>query len=70
MIVVTGKIIRVELVGGLKLECTSEAPGRITLTRDGVTVGLPGNPEEAERLIAAYRRVLAEDLGYRKMEVE
>lgn len=74
MIVTTGKSIRIETGYQLSMhfERTSDAPGmvRVTLNQNSTgrgvnTVELPGNPEEAEQFIAAYRRCLDEDVGYR-----
>lgn len=71
MIVTVAKMIKVDLPGsinGYTLTCDGRAPGVVQLTcRNSLiptTVELPGNKEDAERLIAAYRRVLAEDVAY------
>lgn len=70
MIVTTGKSIRIDLIG-LRLERSCETPGAVTVTdRDNKTVTLPTNEAERERFILAYRRACAEDVPYRKSEVE
>lgn len=68
-ITTTGRIIKID-VGYLQLERSSEAPGVVVLTSNGAAIRLPTNPGEAEAFIAAYRRAIAEDVGYRKSEVE
>lgn len=70
MIVTTGRIIKVD-AGNLHFERTCETPGAVTL-RDlrGVAITLPANPEEVERVIAAYRRAAAEDIAYRESKHE
>lgn len=72
MIVTTGKIIKVDL--GLtyqyNFERTSEAPGICSVSHKGVTMTLPANIDDMERFIAAYRRAVSEDVGYREMKCE
>lgn len=73
-IVTTGKIIKIQC-GSFYLERTSEAPGIVTLrtrTRgeESQTITLPANPGEMENLIAAYRRAVAEEVGYRESKFE
>ena len=73
MIVTTGKHIKVELLSGLKLELTAERPGAVVVYgRPGCNerVELPAAKDDAEAFIAAYRRIIAEDVAYRKTEVE
>lgn len=74
MIVNIGKRIRIE-TGRYLFHADADTPGLVTVTHaprgeDAQVLSLPGNPEEGERFIAAYRRVLAEDLGYRIKETE
>jgi hypothetical protein len=71
VIVTTGRIIKVNC-GSWHFERTSETPGAVvlSLSGDGGSITLPGNKMDAEKLIAAYRRVIEEDVGYRKSEVE
>ncbi len=77
MIVTTGRHIRIEVGRNYLLERTSETPGGVRISdRGGLGVrrpepgqiDLPASPEEAERFIAAYRRIIAEDVEYRKVE--
>ena len=76
MIVTTGKIIRVEILGRYTFETTSEAPGGCVLTelprydREGGRCNLPGNLAEAQEFCAAYLRCVAEEVGYRRQECE
>lgn len=77
MIVTTGKSIKIDVDGYLHLERSCETPGKVTLRRLSRTdttvvqcVDLPAHPDEAERLIKAYRRALAEDIPYREMTGE
>ncbi len=71
MIVITGQIIRIELLPlrGLTLEKTSETPGLVTL-RDasGATISLPADPREAQELARAYLEIAQSDVGYRRRE--
>ena len=69
MIVTTGRHIKVN-VDKYQLERVAETPGRVTVYIGGDEFHLPGNNVDAERFIAAYRRVLAEEVEYRKQEVE
>lgn len=74
MLVTTGKVIKIE-IDGIHLERSCETPGKVSVKRNDRGGGpqyldLPGNPLEAERFIEAYRRALAEDIPYRKMESE
>lgn len=68
MIVTTGKSIKIDCnAWGLRLVRSCETPGLVTVTdREGKTLGLPANEEEAERFIVAYRRAIAEDIPYRE----
>lgn len=81
MIVTTGSIIRVEVsfghdrTFGVTFERTSERPGGVTMTvrgarRECTVVELPATDAESEAIIAAYRRAIQEDVGYRKSEYE
>ena len=74
MIVTTGKRISIELAGGIVLERDCKTPGGVRVTRptDGVdaTIWLPTNVEARSRFIAAYERICAEEIEYRKQEVE
>jgi len=70
MIVKTGKYIEVSVSNRWVLSCSAELPGVVTVTDDVGTVRMSANPEEAERLIAAYRRVVNEDVSYQTSEVE
>lgn len=74
MIVNVGKRIKIK-VGNYHFERDADGPGVVTVadTRLAYTtnfIRLPGNPDDAEEFIAAYRRALAEDIDYRKSEVE
>ncbi len=72
MIVTTGKHIIIELGSNYNyiLERKAETPGIVTVKCNNGSINLPGNQEEAERFIKAYRRALSEDIAYRKSEVE
>lgn len=82
MIVTTGKTIKID-EGKFHFERNSETPGIVVVTegppqppqyqynfvmKDRLV--LPTNETEMEAFIAAYRRVVAEDVGYRKQENE
>lgn len=72
MTVITGKTIRVEILGYVFDRC-SDTPGLVTVKRrkmDCGEMGLPTHEGEMEAFIAAYRRVVAEDIEYRRMEHE
>lgn len=73
MIVTTGKHIKVE-VSGFLFQRTAETPGLVRVTTVGSTwkgdLELPANLEEMQRIIEAYERVCAEEVDYRKSEVE
>jgi hypothetical protein len=70
MIVTTGKHIKID-VSKIELSRTAETPGLVTVRdRDGKTIGLPANKEEAGRFIEAFRRIVDEEVEYRKSEVE
>ena len=68
------QIIKVELPreGNMTFlfERTSEAPGMVRLRWRDQVIDLPANEQDAERFIAAYRRAIKEDVGYRKQENE
>lgn len=71
MIITTGKVIKIDVSGHLRIERSCETPGAVTVTdRSGKSITLPASRDEAERVIAAYRRALVEDIPYRKSEVE
>ena len=74
MIVTTGRIIKVAS-GDYHMERNSETPGIVTVVHRRAssgqeTIALPANPESMEQFIAAYRRAVGEDVGYRKTDVE
>lgn len=74
MIVTTGKIIKVD-AEPFYFSCSSEHPGLVIVMvkrrgYEAVTVEMPANVEEAERFIAAYRRTIVEELGYREMKTD
>jgi len=73
MITNVGKRIKVDAGNSITFYRDCDTPGLVTVSRGGHSPGeiaLPGNLEEAERFIRAYRRVLAEDIGYRESKVE
>lgn len=74
MIVTTGKSIRVEILafgGCLILFKNADTPGAVSVSGKGEgTITLPANPEDMEKFIRAYRRVVEEDVGYRTRENE
>jgi hypothetical protein len=73
MIITTGRTIKAHLLsGGLPytLERTSATPDVVWVLDQSGRLALPGNKDEAERFIAAYRRVLEEEIDYKKEEVE
>lgn len=71
MLVTTGQIIKVESNSNYLFFKTAELPGVVYLTaKDGAKIELPAHPSEAESFIRAYQRVVNEDVGYRKSEVE
>jgi hypothetical protein len=47
----------------------SRTPGLVILSTKNGSINLPGNPEDAARLIAAYRAAVDEDVGYQSVEV-
>jgi hypothetical protein len=70
VIVTTGKIIKVQ-IDGYSLERTAEKPGQVAvLHRNGQRMDLSSNAAEAQRFIDAYKRVIDEDIGYRKRDCE
>jgi hypothetical protein len=73
MIVNTGRRIRVE-VGGYLFERDADTPGLVKVSSAGGTfkgnLELPANQEDALRFVAAYMRTCAEEVDYRKSEVE
>ena len=71
MVVNVGKRIIIEACR-YKIRRDADTPGLVSVedTRDGKTINLPGNTEEAERFIEAYRRCVAEDIKYRETKVE
>jgi len=75
MNITTGKHIVVES-GDFSFKRTAETPGGVTVTRqaarhqDPQVMGLPAQRDAAERFIAAYRRIIEEDVEYRKVEFE
>lgn len=70
LIVTTGKSIKVE-VGAHRVERSCETPGIVHVyDREGRYISLPVNEGEREAFIAAYRRACAEDVPYKKSEVE
>lgn len=61
----------------MHFERTGERPGvvRVTLNQKSVghgviTFDLPANAEESAQFIAAYRRCIEEDVGYRERKNE
>jgi hypothetical protein len=72
MIVTTSTSIKIETGSALQMHFlrSSEHPGCVQVTIDGNVFQLPGNKEEAEMFIAAYRRCINHEIGYRKREVE
>lgn len=71
MIVNIGKRIHIES-GDFDFKRDANTPGLVTVRRRRCqsSLDLPGNKKEAELFIAAYRRCIAEDIEYRKSEVE
>lgn len=69
MIVNVGKRIIVETLN-YHLVCDCQKPGVVEVTHASATIKLPGNTDDAERFIAAYRRVLEENIGYANSECE
>jgi hypothetical protein len=77
MIATTGRHMKVDGPGGYTFERTAESPGMVTLRLrsprgGGVAelIELPAHASEMEALIAGYRRIVAEEVGYRTMENE
>lgn len=59
MIVTAAKMIRVES-GGYTFDRDGETPGRVLVTHFASGgMALPGNPEDAQRFVAAYLRAVA-----------
>ena len=76
MNITTGKHVRIE-TGKFTFDRTAETPGSITVRgkansrySEAEVMHLPAQREDAERFIAAYRRIIAEDVEYRKTEWE
>ncbi len=69
MIVNIGKRIRVD-AGRYQFECDCATPGAVNVTSDRGSITLPGNADDAERFIAAYRRAVTEPIEYVESESE
>lgn len=73
MLVTKGKLVHVEN-GDFKFTRSAETPGKISLQGIGTTwrgeISLPGNATDAARFIAAYQRIVDEEVEYRKQEFE
>lgn len=71
MITNIGKRIRIEQ-GNFDFERDSDSTGIVTVRnkKRGQMIDLPGNRQDAERIISAYLRAVDEDIEYRKTEVE
>jgi hypothetical protein len=71
MIITVGKTVKIETVWGITLTRSCETPGLVTvILKDGQHLKLPANNDEVEGFIAAYRRVVVEDIPYREVRVE
>lgn len=71
MIVTVGKRVKIELVSpSITLERNCESCGIVQVWRGDKWIDLPGNPTDAERFIEAYRRIVAEDVPYKRAEIE
>jgi hypothetical protein len=75
MIITTGKRILVEINGySFARDCAT--PGGVTVTKRfgrgdlPETIDLPANDTDRALFIAAYERVCAEEIEYRKVEAE
>lgn len=74
MLITTGKHIVIE-VGDFTFRRTAETPGLVTVTsrRHGCfddKLSLPGNCPEGQAFVAAYLRILKEDVAYKETEFE
>ena len=76
MNITTGKHVRIN-TGNFIFERTAETPGIITVRcmekssySEAEVMHLPAQSDYAERFIAAYRRIIEEDVEYRKAEWE
>ena len=74
MIITTGKIVKVD-ISNFQFERSAETPGLVTVVSSwspgkGERFSLPANEDEADRFIMAYRRVIDEQIEYRKKEQE
>lgn len=76
MNITTGKHVIIE-TGDFTFKRTAETPGGVTVHRRPISsgrepevIGLPAQRDAAERFIAAYRRIIAEDVEYRTSKWE
>ena len=72
MIVTTGKIIKIYVLDYL-MNRDAESPGIVTVhhgKKVDQSIVLPANEKDMEAFIAAYKRICAENIEYRKKENE